>query len=338
MFDIARSIRIKQFNASYSVIADELKKQFSRRESGLYPAYDEFLKSKSTKVTKPTIRKYKRTKSLLNEYEKLNREKLTFDKFTPLFFEKFFQFLITEKQHLNNTAHKTIQFLKSFLIWANTNGFTDNESYKTFKSKSETTEVIFLTETELMKLYNLQLESERLERVRDLFCFQCFTGVRYSDIQNLKREDLDGATWNLRTQKTKDIIQIPLSSYAVSMLAKYSDWEKPLPAISNQKANKFLKELCEIAGIDTQVKTIHYRGIERIEKISRKFEVVGTHTARRTFISLSLQKGMKPDVIMAITGHKTYKMMQKYLKIADDFKRTEMDRIWGSPIREDKNS
>jgi integrase len=72
---------------------------------------------------------------------------------------------------------------------------------------------------------------------------------------------------------------------------------------------------------------------DTIETTYKKFEVVGTHTARRTFISLSLQKGMKPDVSMDITGHTTYRMMQKDLKIADEHKRGETDKIWGSSLR-----
>ena len=179
----------------------------------------------------------------------------------------------------------------------------------------------------------MKVDNERLARVRDLFVFQCFTGVRYSDIENLSWNDIKNSTWSLRTQKTKDIIQIPLSSYALSILARYKEWDVPLPVISNQKMNKYLKELCKIAKINDKIKVVQYRGNERIEKTFKKYEVIGSHTARRTFISLSLRKGMKPDVIMAITGHKTYRMMQKYLKIADEHKREEMDKVWGPPLR-----
>ena len=170
-------------------------------------------------------------------------------------------------------------------------------------------------------------------KVRDLFCFQCLTGVRFSDIKNLSREDIKGPIWKLRTQKTRQIIDIPLNSFAISILAKYNECPQPLPVITNQKMNEYLKVLCRKASIDDQTKTVKYMGSERIETVYKKFEIVGTHTARRTFISLSLQKGMKPDVIMAITGHTTYKMMQKYLKIADNFKREEMDKAWGSPLK-----
>jgi len=333
IYDITRSIRSKEFNAGFGVIADELKKQFNKRDTSFFAVYDEFLISKRLNVTRASIQKYERLQKLLLEYEKHHRNKLSFDKITPLFFEKFYSFLVDQKQLLNNTAHKNVQFFKSFMIWTNTNNFTDNTSHRTFKSKAEQNEVIYLTEDELMHLYNMKPDNERLERVRDLFVFQCFTGVRFSDIENLSWDDIKNSNWNLRTQKTKDIIQIPLSNYALSILAKYKGWDKPLPVISNQKMNKYLKEICKKAKINDKVKIIQFRGNERIEKTFKKYEVIGSHTARRTFISLSLQKGMKPDVIMAITGHKTYRMMQKYLKIADEHKREEMDKVWGSSLR-----
>ena len=333
IYDITRSIRSKDFSAGFSVVASEIKKQFDKRETDLFTIFDEFIAIKKLEVSKPSIIKFKRIKSLLEEYQKLYREKLNFDKITPLFFTKFYNFLIERKKMLNNTASKNIQFLKTFLIWANTNNYTNNTSYKTFKSKTETNEVIYLTEPELMTLYNLRLDNEKLKRVRDLFVYQCFTGVRYSDIQNISRDDIRGATWSVRTQKTHQIIDIPLNGFALSILAKYSEYPNPLPVISNQKMNRYLKELCKEAKIDSIIKIIKYKGNERIEETFKKYEVIGTHTARRTVISLSLEKGMKPDVIMAITGHKTYRMMQKYLKIADDFKRDEMDKVWGGSLR-----
>lgn len=329
VYEIVRSIRMKDPSAGFSKVADELKNQFDRREIDFFSVYDEFLAVKKPQVTKASITKLKRVRGLLLEYEK----RLTFEKITPLFFDKFYTFLVIEKQMINNTANKNISFFKTFLIWANVNGYTDNTSYQTFRSKTEQNEVIYLTEDELMTLYNLELENERLERVRDLFVFQCFTGARFSDVKNFKREDIDGATWKLRTQKTHQSLEIPLSGYAISILAKYLDFPQPLPVISNQKANKYIKELCQKAKINEPVKIIKYKGKERVEEVLPKHQTIGTHTARRTFISLSLRKGMKPDVIMAITGHKTYRMMQRYLRIADDHKREEMDKVWGSTLR-----
>lgn len=328
VYEVARNIRSKDFDAGFSVVADGLRKQFDKRDENFFSIYDEFLKLKKVKVSLEAHQKYNRAKELLKEFDK----KVTFEKITPLFLDKLYLFLINHGM-INNSAHKTMQFFKTFMIWANTNGYTDNTSYKTFKSTSEENEVVFLSEKELMILYNMKLDNERLDRVRDLFVYQCFTGVRYSDIQNIKHPDIDGATWKVRTQKTRQILEIPLNNLALSILAKYKEYPQPLPIISNQKQNKYIKELCELAEIDTLVTSVKYQGSNRIETTTKKYEVMGTHTARRTFISLSLQKGMPPDVIMAITGHTTYNMMRKYLKIANEHKRDEMDKAWGNSLR-----
>jgi len=333
IYEIERDVRRKDFSSGFNEVADAIKKYFDKKKSTLFDAYDEFLKIKRLEVTKAALQKFSRVKALLEEYQTINRDRIDFNKITPLFFQKFNSFLIGNKNMLNNTAGKTIQFLKTFLIWAYNNSYTDNSSYKTFKVKFEENEVIFLTETELTNLYNIQLTDERLTRVRDIFVFQCFTGVRYSDIENISWDDIKNAIWHLRTKKTHQILEIPLSSKALSILEKYKDYPKPLPVISNQKMNKYVKELCEKAGINAPVKTVKYHGTQRIESTKKKYEVIGTHTARRTFVSLSLQKGMRPEIIMAITGHTTYKMMSKYLKITSKSKRDEMDQIWGSPLR-----
>jgi len=329
---IIRAVKIKNLNANFEAITDELNKFFKKEDISFFSAYDDFIGSKKKVVSKDAIQKYERTQSLLREFEKTTKYQLTFEKINHSFFDKFYPFLI-DGGMINNSAYKTISFLKTFMIWANQRKLTDNIDYKHFKSKYEKNEVIFLTEDELMDLYNLDIKKERLQRVRDLFVFQCFTGVRYSDIQNISRENIKSSIWLVRTQKTRDLIEIPLSSYAIGVLAKYKDWSTPLPVISNQKMNKYIKELCEIAKINDPIKIVKYKGNKTEETTFKKYELIGTHTARRTFVSLSLQKGMRPEVVMAITGHTTYKMMQKYLKVADSTKRDEMDKTWGSPLR-----
>ncbi len=314
----------------FSEIVAKIKNEFGDKTNTFFDVYDDFIKTKGAVVGKPTIQKHKRLKKLLMEFEKDITYKLNFNSINKLFEDKFFAYLIEDKEMLNSTAHKTISFLKTFLIWAYDRKLNPNTDFRSFKGKTYENEVIFLTEEELMTLYNFKLDDDRLARVRDVFVFQCFTGPRYSDILSLKKEDIRAGTWNLRQQKTKNINQIPLNKYAISILAKYP--VNNLPVISNQKMNNYIKELCELAGIDETITIVKYRGNKRIEETKKKFEIIGTHTARRTFITLSLRKGMKPEVIMKITGHKSYNMFQKYLKIADDHTRKEMFEAWGAPL------
>ncbi len=338
-------------NTSFDVIAEAIKNYFNKRDTGFFNVFDKFIKAKQSIYTAKHIYKFIRLRNLLEDLQAEEKEKISFIKITPAFFESFFSFLINNKGMLTNTANKQISFLKTFLIWANVNNHCNNNSYKSFRGKSETNEIIYLTEHELMTLYNITDKDlveyylpdknenskkpglETLLRVRDLFCFQCFTGVRYGDIERISRDDIKGPVWRLRTQKTKQLLDIPLNDFAITILSKYQDYPQPLPVMSNQKVNEYLKELCKASGIDDTVKIVKYKGKEIEETVCKKYEVIASHTARRTFVSLSLQKGMKPENIMRITGHSSYRMMQKYLKIDYSHLREEMDKVWGSPLK-----
>jgi len=186
-----------------------------------------------------------------------------------------------------------------------------------------------LTEKELMTLFELDLkDNTSLEQVRDVFCFGCFTGQRFSDVSAIKRDDIKNNFWHLRIVKTRDILKVPLNEYAKEILNKYAENDKPLPIISNQKTNEYLKTVCEKAKINDRISIVRYRGSEQIEETFSKYEMVSTHTARRTFVTLSLEKGMRPETVMEITGHKDYKTFKKYIKLTSSVKAVEMNKIW----------
>jgi len=121
---------------------------------------------------------------------------------------------------------------------------------------------------------------------------------------------------------------------------------KPLPVISNQKLNQYLKGwqekgkdgilkhnkgLCEIAGINESIEIVRYRGTQREAIVYPKYELIGVHTGRKTFATLSLEKGMSSEEVMAITGHKDYKSFKRYVKITEQRKKVVMIKAWGAP-------
>ena len=177
-----------------------------------------------------------------------------------------------------------------------------------------------------MKVYNLQFPANKkyLERTRDVFCFQCFTSMRYSDVAKLRREDIEGDIIKVVTEKTGDTIRIDLNKYSRSILEKYKDDERPLPVPCNQRMNKWVKEVCFLSGIDQPITTVYYKGAERIEEVHPKYELIGTHTGRRTFICNALTMGIPAATVMEWTGHSDYKAMKPYIKIADEEKAKAM--------------
>ena len=136
----------------------------------------------------------------------------------------------------------------------------------------------------------------------------------------LKRTDIRDGKITVVTQKTNDRLVIPLNKYSRALLDKYAGLHDPaglaLPVITNQKMNYYLKDLCEICGFNEPVSLACYRGGKRTEEIVPKWQLVGTHAARRTFVCNALTKGVAPQVVMKFTGHSDYKSMKPYIDIA----------------------
>lgn len=144
--------------------------------------------------------------------------------------------------------------------------------------------------------------------LRDVFLFQCFTGLRYSDVFNLRKSDIKGDHIEVTMIKTSDSLIIELNNHSKAILDKYKDVafedDKVLPVITNQKMNDYLKELAKLAGIDEPVRQTFYRGNECIDEVTPKYALLGTHAGRRTFICNALALGIPTQVVMKWTGHR----------------------------------
>ena len=229
----------------------------------------------------------------------------------------------------NNYIKKLTKTLAWFLRWCQKKGYCAAADLSVLSPRLKTPErhVIYLDWDELMRVYNYDIPASKshLARVRDTFCFCCFTGLRFSDMQNLKKSDVYGESISISTIKTSERLEIPLSKYARAILDRYADTDdasgKALPSIPNQKANKGLKELCALCGIDRPVTVIDFHGSQRSESVKPKYELIGTHCGRRTFISNALAMGIPVTTVMSITGHSDYAAMKPYIEIAEQAKR-----------------
>lgn len=288
-----------------------------------------FLEFVKTQRSKKTLHNYKTLEKHVMNFEQEKKYKLTFDTLDMNFFDKFLDYMYNDLELTNNTVLGLIKQLKTFLNWAKERNYTTNEEYKKFTVKNFETEVIFLTYDELMRLYNMDLSKNKLlDTVRDFFCLGCFTGQRFSDIASIKPDDIKDNIWYVRTVKNRELLKVYLNDYAWSIIDKYFSKDMPFPAKSNQQMNVHLKKLCKLAEINEPIKRVRYRGSEKIEITKPKYEFIGTHTARKTFVTLSLEKGMRPETVMSITGHNDYKTMRRYLAITGIMKENEMKRVW----------
>ena len=301
--------------------------------SNFYEAFDDFVRvcGRQNDWTHSTIEKFAAVKNHLKNF----RSELSFDFFDEEGLTEYVQYLREVREMRNSTIGKQLSFLKWFLRWSFKQGMHSNNAYDTFKPKLKDTQkkIIFLTWEELNRLREFKIPptKQALERVRDVFLFQCFTGLRYSDVFNLRRSDIKGDHIEVTTVKTSDSLIIELNDHSKAILEKYKNVEfendKALPVITNQKMNDYLKELAEVAEINEPVRQTYYKGNERIDEVTPKYALLGTHAGRRTFICNALALGIPPQVVMKWTGHSDYKAMKPYIDIADDIKANAMSKF-----------
>ncbi|MCM5664281.1 site-specific integrase [Galbibacter mesophilus] len=302
------------------------------------PSFDEYIETgRSTKAERTLIR-YGTAKNFIEEFSIKKDYPLRFETITIDFFEKIRDYSFQEKGIMVNYFDKIISILKTFMNWAFDRGYHENLDFKKFKTSQQEVEVIYLTMDELMKLYNHKFKSKKLEHVRDTYCFGCFTGLRFSDIKQLRASNIFEDHIKLNIQKTKTIDHIiPLNNYSKAILDKYKNTlYEPLPVISSQKFNSYIKECCADAEIDTPTTITRYVGQKRIDTTEPKHKFITSHTARKTFVTNSLILGMKEMVVRNITGHKKESTFKRYVKIAEDFKQNEMDNTWNKIQKDDK--
>ena len=321
------------FNALRKPVSEEPKPKKEALPCDFFQVFDDFVEDcgRQNNWTDSTFEKFAAVKNHLTNF----REGLTFEFFDERGLNDYVGYLRDVKEMRNTTIGKQLSFLKWFLRWAFKKGVHQNNAYDSYKPKLKSTQkkIIFLTWDELNRLREFKIPSNKqaLERVRDVFLFQCFTGLRYSDVFNLRRSDIKGDHIEVTTVKTSDSLIIELNNHSKAILDKYKDVafedDKVLPVITNQKMNDYLKELAEMARIDEPVRQTYYRGNERIDEVTPKYALLGTHAGRRTFICNALALGIPPQIVMKWTGHSDYKAMKPYIDIADDIKANAMSKF-----------
>lgn len=308
-----------------------LDKEFKRenktaQKEGFFDLYERYIREQGSicNWSDSVLRNHNK---ILKEWKLFDAE-MSIDKINPDTIDKFTIFQI-RLGHQNETTNKKISMSKWFFRWLVAKGLLADISFTAHKThlKRSSRVVVFLTWEELMKVYNHTFERPNLSRARDFFCLCCFTSLRYSDAAALKKTDIYDDAIHITTQKTNDKITIELNNYSRTILQRYADndTDKALPVISNQNMNVYVKEVCRQCGINEKLTDIYYIGEKKYVETKEKWEMIGTHSGRRTFICNALMLGIAPNVVMKWTGHSDYKSMQPYIDIADEAKKTAMD-------------
>lgn len=279
------------------------------------------VRRENRKVVKSRINIYLQTYRLLRDFEYDTNELIAFERFDEDFSVKFRKYLEETRGYAPNTIQKHFKVIRMVLNKAETENYNINKQYKSldFMPEGEESFDIALTINQVEALYKFDFSyNKRLERVRDLFMIGCHTGLRYSDLSRLGKEHLQGRFLSIVQEKTKKKnplpIIIPILEPVKEIFEKYN-YKLPND-ISNQKMNEYLKEMGKESNLFNELVT--YRKIKagKSELISNPiYQEITTHTARRTYCTMSYRLGVPTQSIMKISGHKTEASFLRYLKV-----------------------
>lgn len=226
-----------------------------------------------------------------------------------------------------NSVGKHIRVLKLILNEATREGINTSTAYNNFHVLTEETDTVYLNEIELQKIKETNFsQTPYLDRVRDWFLLLAWTGCRFSDLEKVSKTDIKDGYITFRQQKTNTKVTIPLHPVVLEILTKY-DFNLPEP-ISNQRFNEYIKEVVKLSGIDsTETITRTVGGILQNES-KPKYQLVSSHTGRRSFCTNMYKRGLSTLMIMSISGHKTEKSFLKYIKVKQEEHAEMMAKVW----------
>lgn len=339
---------------SFAQIADILKKSGKTKENpylntdkSFLDVLDDYIFYLEGVVAPGTIKKFHTLKLSLQEFGKANKkyETLSFSMIDHNFKDAYIAYLRTQEPRgrqksrpegfqfglLTNTVGKYIECVKTFLKWSEERGYNHNDTYKEFsnfakadkKRKKQDHDIVTLSLSEFRQFYtfdfskakDLKPEKQKsLERIRDLWCFGTFTVQRWSDIERFDKSQVQGDVWVFEAYKTKKETEIDLIGFASGAMDILKKYDFVLPKISLTKFNLYVKEAAKAAGIDSLVKIRRYVGSRMIEISKLKCDFIGSHTARKTGVSILLNDYNVPIThVMRITQHSDLKTLQKYV-------------------------
>lgn len=230
------------------------------------------------------------------------------------------------KRLYNNTVTRYMVTLKTFLRWGYEKGYHTNLVWKTIKTNYEVNNVVFLTKGELDLFRVVQLP-EWMEKYRDMYLFMAYTGMSISDAKRFRYKDVIDGFIRYDRQKSGTEAFIPYTKRIQMIVERY---EGKLPDMSEQKLNKHIKEIARLSGIDREIVLV--KKIKDKPKITRipKWKAITSHTARKTFVTLCMQKNVTEVSIMQMGGYADAKSLQPYRgvdlsHIRDQYNRLEED-------------
>lgn len=269
-----------------------------------------------------TVKAFKGFKERYEEFCKFKRKKFDFNDVNMSLYDEFVAYF-TKKNYSINTIGRHIKELKIIMRVSRDEGYHNNSEIEKRKFRVVTAKVdnIYLTESKLAAMYALDLSGKQhLDAARDVFLMGCYTAQRYSDYsiigeQNIRKLNNGEIVIDLKQLKTGNRVVVPARKEVLEILAKY---ENKLPKTYEQKVNRYIKEVAQMAEITEPIEVEQMEYGRLVKNIVPKNELVKTHTARRSGATNMYLAGIPAISIMKITGHKIEKEFMKYIKATEE--------------------
>lgn len=294
-------LSIEETANRYRVEMGMEKKEIKPKAGLLLPFYQMWATTSfgKHKATRQTLYHFKTFKEFMGKLEP------TFDDVDYNFYIKFLSWL-QKKGYKTNMQGLFIRSLKAVMNEAYKRELHNNRAFQSFEKPTEQVTTVALTMAEVDMIYNAEL-SGSLEKARDLFIIGCYTGMRFSDYSRLTAEDAEKEFIVKIQQKTKNEVCVPIHPRVRTILRK---WDGS-PNVSQQKVNLYIKTICAQLGINNMVEVNENGKIER----KPKWEMVSTHTARRTAATNLLLSGASIYEVQKFLGHTAVRQTETYLRI-----------------------
>lgn len=295
-----------------------------------WDAYKQYLQAGKLEKTYNTNRNRQTIYNKLQNFEKDTGYNLTWETVNLVFWDKLKEYILETKQHDYNYLSAITDKFRAFMTWSNERNYHTTTIYKRFSAPEKEISIVYLTWDELQHLINFKFESKKRQKARDFFCFGCLTGLRYVDLAQLTKDNIVNGAITLTTQKTNKEVTIPVFPGLQTIIERYPDAYKLLPKFSNQKLNKYIKECCAEAEINTLVEYKTFEKNITKKEFRPKHELIGTHTGRKTFICLAYDKGVDIEMIKSITGITREKTLKRYLQVSIQAKKDKLTTAFGN--------
>ena len=292
----------------------------NREFTSFLPVFDKFLEDIKQRVGKTigadSLQKYSVLRRHFAEFlmYKYSRKDIGLNEFTPAVVQDFHLYMSTVAGCAYNTSVKKVKTLKTITIYAQKRGFLLHDPFVNHHFHMEPVDRGFLTDEEILRVANKNLGIQRLELVRDIFIFSCFTGLAYIDVANLTPDHIvtmDDKQWIMtKRQKTSVETNVLLLDIPRAIIAKYGHKTyrdgKLFPVLTNQKTNSYLKEIADLCGIKKKLTF---------------------HLARHTFATMSLSKGVPIESVSKMLGHTNIRTTQIYARITNKKIEHDMEQL-----------